>query len=81
MTKKEFNSSIRTNCLGEFSKESDIVVIYVDFDENSNELIAGDITNAGIIPIVRLPYDNDFSIDKNIESVVEMLIDEGYYLL
>lgn len=79
MTNQEFNNSIRTNCLGEFiDKEENVCVIYVDYRDETNELIAGNVCNTGIIPITSIDYNDDFSIDANIEILWDKLEELGY---
>lgn len=74
MTNQEFNNSIRTNCLGEFiDKEENVCVIYVDYRDETNELIAGDCCNTGLIPITSIEYDECLSIDANIEILWDKL--------
>lgn len=52
MTSKEFNNNIRTNILGEFTdKDGNVEIIYVDYIDNENELVAGTLTNVGLIGI------------------------------
>lgn len=79
MTNQEFNNSIRTNCLGEFiDKEENVCVIYVEYKDETGELIAGDACNAGLIPITSIIYDNDYHIDTNIEILWDKLEELGY---
>lgn len=79
MTSKEFNNSIRTNCLGEFiDKEENVCIICVDYRDETNELIAGECCNTGLIPITSIIYDNDYHIDTNIEILWNKLEGLGY---
>lgn len=79
MTNKEFNNSVRSNCLGEFSdKEGNVCVIYIEYIDETNELIAGDVCNTGLIPITSINYDDLISIDANIEILWDKLGYEGY---
>ena len=74
MTKKEFNGSIRSNCLGEFlDNEGNTNVIYIGYRDDTNELIAGNVCNTVIIPITSIYYDDDLSIDANIEILWDKL--------
>lgn len=82
MTRNEFNKNIRTNILGEYiDRDNSIAVIYFDFDESKQELIAGTCTNYGIKPIVSVNYDNNMHIDSNIEMLHEMLTEIGFVLV
>lgn len=82
MTREEFNKNIRANILGEYiDRDNSIAVVYFDFDESKQELIAGTCNNFGIKPIVSFPYDSTFHIDSNIEMLHEMLTEMGYVLV
>lgn len=79
MTNKEFNGSIRSNCLGEFlDKEENVCVIYIGYIDKTNELIAGDVCNTGLIPIASIEYNKELSIDANIEILWDKLEDLGF---
>ena len=77
MNREEFIESLRVFCLGEFlNDKGDIEVLYVDFDNNKNQIICGCCTNVGIIPSYRMDYDNDFSLDMNLQTLVEELYEK-----
>lgn len=79
MTSKEFNGSIRSNCLGEFSdNEGDVCVIYIEYRDETRELIAGTVCNTGLIPITSIIYNNDYHVDTNIEIFWDKLEELGY---
>lgn len=74
MTTKEFNNCIISNCLGEFlDNEGNTNVIYIGYRDDTNELIAGNVCNTVIIPITSIDYDDDLSIDANIEILWDKL--------
>lgn len=80
MTEKEFSKLIRTNILGEFmDKEGNETVIYFDYVESENEIVAGTLSNCGIIGIVSHKYDSNFHIEGNIMILNDLLIEKGYY--
>lgn len=82
MTQEMFNKNIRTNILGEYiDRDNSIAVVYFDFDESKQELIAGICTNFGIKPLVSSSYDSTFHIDENIAMLHEMLTETGFVLL
>lgn len=82
MTEKEFYLNICINILGEYiDRDNSITVVYFDFDESKQELIAGTCTNYGIKPIVTVPYDNMHHIDDNVAMLHEMLTEKGYVLI
>lgn len=79
MTSKEFNNSIRSNCLGEFlDKEGNVCVIYIDYIDETGELIAGIVCNTGLIPITSIIYYDNYHIDTNIEAIWDKLEDLGF---
>lgn len=80
MTEKEFYKNIRTNVLGEYiDNENNVAVIYIDYVESENEIVAGTLCNIGIIGIVSVPFDDTYTIDKHLETINEMLIEQGYF--
>lgn len=79
MTEKEFTNNIRTNILGEYrDNENNIAVIYVDYVEIENEIVAGTMCNAGLIGKVSVEYDDNYSLDQHLELINEMLYEKGY---
>ena len=79
MTTKEFNSSIRTNCFGEFlDQDGDSTVMYIDFDERKNCVLVGTICNVGLLVDFTVPYDDDFSIDENLQAAADEIYLNGY---
>lgn len=80
MTEKEFYNNIRTNILGGFTNnEGDTAVIYIEYLESDNKIIAGTVCNAGIVSIVSLPFDDSYTVDQHLETINEMLIGKGYF--
>ena len=79
MTKKEFNSSIRTNCFGEYvDQNGDSTVMYIDFDERKNCVLVGTICNVGLLVDFTVPYDDDISLDENLQNVADAIYENGY---
>ena len=79
MTNQEFNNSIRTNCLGEFlDNDENTSIIYIEYKDSTNELVALWSCNIGLIPITSIDYDDDLSIDANIEILWDKLDYIGY---
>lgn len=70
MTQLEFNNNIRTNCIGEMP---DGGIYYYDFIEERNDLVAGITCNAGLIEHCCIPYDDDFSLDENLNNLIDKL--------
>ena len=82
MTTKEFNSSIRTNCFGEYvDQNGDSTVMYIDFDERKNCVLVGTICNVGLLVDFTVPYDDDISLDENLQKVAEKIYSNGYDVL
>ena len=79
MKTKEFNNSLRTNVLGEFKdSENNETVLYIEFDEKEQCINVGTASNCGLITEFSVNYDNDFSLDQNIENVLEEVYNNGY---
>ena len=79
MSISKFENKIRTSILGEFmDKDGNVSVMYIEYKDSSNELIAGTATNIGLIKEASIIYDNDFHIDANIEALCDKLEELGY---
>lgn len=79
MTSKEFNNGIRNNILGEFTdKDGNVEIIYIEYIDSENELIAGTLTNVGLIGITSIKYNDSLHIDSNIEILIDKLEELGY---
>lgn len=75
----EFNNSLRTNILGEFKdSENNETVLYIEFDDERQCINVGTVSNCGLITKFSVNYDNDFSLDQNIENVLEEVYNNGY---
>ncbi len=79
MKAAEFNNSLRTNIFGEF-KDSDNneTVLYIEFDETKQCINVGTICNTGLLIEFSVYYDNDLSIDENLQNVVEEVYNNGF---
>ena len=73
-TIKELVSEMRSNILD--MTEYDKGILYVDYDEKTNELFAGDATNCGIKKVYSIEYDKDRSWDFNLEGLFDKIIYE-----
>ena len=82
MKTEEFNNSLRTNTLGEF-KDSDNneTVLYIEFNEEKQCINVGTLSNCGLITDFSVDYDDDFSLDQNLENVLEEVYNNGYSVL
>ena len=48
-------------------------ILYVDYDPETNELYAGYATNTGIPKNFVIQYDSNFSLDENLQALVEII--------
>lgn len=73
--REEFNpmKDVKNNVL-EFPNKGDSVVLYVDYQDG--KLIAGNATNAGVIPEFEIEYDKDFDIDWNLNVLHDIIVKE-----
>lgn len=79
MTKKEFLASLRSVCLGAFcDKEDNECILYVDFNDENQCMEVGTACNCGFIIKFEVAYDDDFSIDGNIENLMEECYSYGF---
>ena len=79
MKAQEFRNLLRSNCLGEYlDKDGDPVVFYLDFDDNNNSMLIGTVCNVGFLVYFSVPYDDDFSLDENLQAAVEEIYSNGY---
>lgn len=79
MNSEEFNNSLRTNVLGEFKDSANNdTVLYVEFDAERQCINVGTASNCGLITDFSVSYDDDFSLDQNLENVLEEVYNNGY---
>ena len=79
MTKKEFLASLRSICLGAFSDiEDNECILYVDFNDEKQRMEVGTACNSGLIIKFEVAYDDDFSIDSNLENLMEECYSYGF---
>lgn len=79
MTTQEFNRSLRSNCFGEFlDQDGDSTVLYLDFDERKNCVLVGTICNVGLLVDFTVPYDDDISLDENLQNIADAIHENGY---
>lgn len=82
MKAKEFNNSLRANILGEFKdSENNEAVLYIEFDEEGQCINVGTASNWGLMTDFSVSYDDDFSLDQNLENVLEEVYNNGYSYL
>mgnify|MGYP003413117775 FL=1 len=79
MKTADFYSEIRSNCLGEFiDNENNETVLYIEFDEEKQCINVGTCSNCGLITYFSVNYDDDFSLDQNLENVMEEVYNNGF---
>lgn len=79
MKTADFYSEIRSNCLGEFiDNENNETVLYIEFNEEKQCINVGTICNTGLLIEFSVYYDNDLSIDENLQNVVEEVYNNGF---
>lgn len=79
MTTQEFNRSLRSNCFGEFvDQNGDSTVMYIDFDETENCIMVCTVCNVGLLVDFTVQYDDDISLDENLQNVAEEVYLKGY---
>ena len=61
--------SMRSNIID--LSEDGYGVLYVDYDPQTNELFAGSASNAGISKNFIIQYDRDYTLDQNLEALVD----------
>ena len=78
----EFNNSLRTNVFGEFKdSENNETVLYIEFDDEKQRINIGTVSNCGLITDFSVNYDDDFSLDENLQNVLEEVYNNGYSYL
>lgn len=79
MTKKEFLASLRSVCSGTFyDKENNECILYVDFNDKKQCMEVGTACNCGFIIKFEVAYDDGFSIDSNLENLMEECYSYGF---
>jgi hypothetical protein len=78
MKKSEFENNLNP-CLGEFiDNEGDNAVLYIQFNEHTNSMEIGTVCNSGMLVDFTVPYDDDFSIDINLQKALDEILENGY---
>jgi hypothetical protein len=72
-TVKELVSEMRSNILD--MTEYDKGILYIDYDEKTNELFAGDATGCGVLKEYSIEYVKDKSLDFNLEGLFDEIIE------
>ena len=79
MKAAEFNNSLRTNTLGEFKdSENNETVLYIEFNDEKQCINVGTSSNCGLITRFSINYDDDFSLDQNLQDVLDEVYNNGY---
>ncbi len=79
MKKSEFENSLKTPCFGEFiDNEGNNTVLYVQFNDDTQSMEFGDVCNIGMLVELTIPYNNDFSLDANLQNALDEILENGY---
>ena len=82
MKKSEFENNLKTLCFGEFfNKEGNSSVLYVQFNEDTNSMEIGSLCNIGMLVELTIPYNDDFSIDANLQNALDEILENGYNMV
>ena len=75
MKTAEFNNNI----FGEFKdSENNETVLYIEFNEEKQCINVGTLSNCGLITEFSVNYDDDSSLEQNLESVLYEIYNNGY---
>lgn len=58
-------------------EEDEYTYCYINYDEETNMLQYGSCSNAGFICHGEIEYDKDFSIDQNLEGLLELFVEDS----
>ena len=79
MEKSEFEKNLKTPCFGEFiDNEGNNTILYVQFNDETNSIEIGTVCNIGMLVDLTIPYNDDFSLDANLQNALEILEENGY---
>ena len=79
MKKSEFEKNLKTPCFGEFiDNEGNNTILYVQFNDETNSIEIGTVCNMGMLVDFTIPYNDDFSLDANLQNALEILEENGY---
>ena len=79
MKKSEFENNLKTPCFGEFiDNKGNNTVLYVQFNDDTNSMEIGTVCNIGMLVDLTIPYNNDFSLDANLQNVLDEILENGY---
>ena len=79
MKKSEFENSLKNPCFGDFiDNEGNNNVLYVQFNDDTQSMEIGTLCNIGMLVDLTIPYNNDFSLDSNLENALNEILENGY---
>ena len=79
MKTAEFNNNLHSNIFGEFKdSENNETVLYIEFNEEKQCINVGTLSNCGLITKFSINYDDDFSLDENLQNVLYEIYNNGY---
>ena len=79
MKKSEFENNFKTSCFGEFiDNKGNNTILYVQFNDDTNSMEIGTACNTGMLVDFTIPYNNDFSLDANLQNALDEILENGY---
>ena len=79
MKKSEFENNLKTPCFGDFiDNKGNNTVLYVQFNDDTNSMEIGTVGNIGMLVDLAIPYNNDFSLDANLQNALDEILENGY---
>ena len=79
MKKSEFENSLKTPCYGEFvDNKGNDTILYIQFNDDTNSMEIGTVCNIGMLVDFTIPYDDDFSLDANLQNALDEILENGY---
>jgi len=71
--------NMRSHCMQLTNRHDEDVILYVTYDKDTNEFYAGDCTNCGVMKEYSIQYDPDFTLDQNLEALVEEIMESDRF--
>ena len=79
MKKSEFENNLKTPCFGDFiDNKGNNTVLYVQFNDDTNSMEIGTVCNIGMLVDLTIPYNDDFSLDSNLQNALDEILENGY---
>ena len=76
-TKQNISDQVNGKIICFDEDQPDLDYLYVFFDQSTDELCAGGCFNAGFTKDYVIDYDYDFSIDENLQSLYDHILEKN----